>query len=283
MFRLSRQQAQAADREQGLGLVVTDVGYFPSAARHHVERAEGTDQLIVIYCVAGDGWAEVAGRRLTVRPGRVVVIGRGVPHAYGAGDDQPWTIHWIHVAGRSCRAVESLLVDQATSPLVEVGNDVVLSRLFERVFDLVCGSDVADGLARASLVVAGLFERLVELRRQSAPVDDSRDQMTRAIQLMWSRVNTDVSLAELAGVAGLSVSHFAATFRTQMGVSPVAYFHRLKMQQAAQLLETTALSIKAVAGRVGYVDPLYFSRRFRATHRVSPAQYRAARVRRVEE
>jgi AraC family transcriptional regulator, arabinose operon regulatory protein len=43
------------------------------------------------------------------------------------------------------------------------------------------------------------------------------------------------------------------------------------------LLDTTGLSVKEVAARVGYDDPLYFSRRFHAEHGTSPSAYRLVR------
>ena len=46
------------------------------------------------------------------------------------------------------------------------------------------------------------------------------------------------------------------------------------MPWACQLLDTNGVSIKAVAAAVGYEDPLYFSRVFRAVNEVSPQQYR---------
>lgn len=49
---------------------------------------------------------------------------------------------------------------------------------------------------------------------------------------------------------------------------------RLRMHRASQLLDTTPLSVKAVATALGYEDPLYFSRVFRSVNKVSPKAYR---------
>ena len=48
------------------------------------------------------------------------------------------------------------------------------------------------------------------------------------------------------------------------------------MAAARTLLLTTDLSAEAVAARVGYDDPTYFSRRFRTVHGLAPGQWRAS-------
>ncbi len=52
------------------------------------------------------------------------------------------------------------------------------------------------------------------------------------------------------------------------------YFIRLRLHRACQLLDGTDQTIRQIAMQVGYADPLYFSRTFRAIHDVSPSEYR---------
>jgi len=48
----------------------------------------------------------------------------------------------------------------------------------------------------------------------------------------------------------------------------------MKMEHACHLLDSGDLSVKAVAGALGYDDPLYFSRQFSRTIGMSPRAYR---------
>jgi len=84
-------------------------------------------------------------------------------------------------------------------------------------------------------------------------------------------------LDALAAMANLSRSHYADLFRKQTGYAPMDYFIRMRMHRACQLLDTTELSIKAVATELGYEDPLYFTRAFRAVVEVAPTAYRRMR------
>lgn len=80
--------------------------------------------------------------------------------------------------------------------------------------------------------------------------------------------------AELAEVAGLSTSRFAHLFRQELGVPPVRYLERLRLEQAKALLLTTSLPIKTIADEVGYPDPLHFSGCFRRVVGHSPREFR---------
>ncbi len=51
------------------------------------------------------------------------------------------------------------------------------------------------------------------------------------------------------------------------------------MEEAALLLRTTSLRASEVARTVGYADPLYFSRVFRATFGVPPSRYAKGQLR----
>src|SRR5258708_15980359 len=64
-------------------LVPTDIGWYPTARYHYRERESGTDEHILIFCVAGEGWIEIAGRPLSVKKDEALLIPRGAAHIYG--------------------------------------------------------------------------------------------------------------------------------------------------------------------------------------------------------
>lgn len=52
------------------------------------------------------------------------------------------------------------------------------------------------------------------------------------------------------------------------------YFKAQRIQKARELLETTSLSVKEIAARVGIQDQSHFTRDFKRGHRLTPSQYR---------
>lgn len=107
------------------------------------------------------------------------------------------------------------------------------------------------------------------------PVDGG--PVERALRHLDEHVDATVRVSELAAAVGVSASHLAAMFRTATGGGILAYHQGVKMAHARRLLDTTTASVAEVGRAVGMDDPFYFSRRFRATHGMSPRAYRALR------
>lgn len=81
-------------------------------------------------------------------------------------------------------------------------------------------------------------------------------------------------LAAAVAASGLSVRTFERRFRAATGYRPTEYLQTLRVEEAKQLLETTALPTDDVAAAVGYQDPASFRRTFRRLVGVTPACYR---------
>jgi AraC family transcriptional regulator, arabinose operon regulatory protein len=81
---------------------------------------------------------------------------------------------------------------------------------------------------------------------------------------------------------GVSRFHLSRRARALLGDRLEAVSRRLKLEFALSLLDATSpnLGVADVARRVGYDDPLYFSRVFRRHMGVSPSRYRAESQRR---
>lgn len=72
----------------------------------------------------------------------------------------------------------------------------------------------------------------------------------------------------------MSYSRLAALFKQEKGIPMGEYHNRARMEEACRLLRSTLLPVGEVADRLGFADPLYFSKKFRAFAGLSPAAYR---------
>lgn len=104
---------------------------------------------------------------------------------------------------------------------------------------------------------------------------ESVRRIEQSIAYMREHLNQPLPVAKLAALAHISPSHFFALFKRRTGSSPMDYFTHLRMQSARRLLDATSASVKEVAAVLGYDDPFYFSRVFKAVNRIPPSRYRA--------
>jgi AraC-like DNA-binding protein len=263
------QSAECAD------LLVTDIGYFPEANWHKTERLMGSPQMILIYCVSGNGWAEVGSATHQVRPGQMLIIAPHQAHRYGSNAERPWTIYWLHVTGRKTGAIHRLLTGNGQRIVVEVGEDPECISTFEEVFETLRQSYGPDNLLIASLATAKLLGRLITLYRRDPEVPTNHQRIMHTIDFMKQRLTATISVSELARMVNTSRSHYAALFKRETGYAVLDFFIRLKMQHAASLLDKTDRAVKSIAGELGFNDPLYFSRQFHRVYHMSPTSYRA--------
>ena len=107
--------------------------------------------------------------------------------------------------------------------------------------------------------------------------EESMRKVERSINFMAQNINQPLQVSTLAALANVSPSHFFALFKQATGHAPMDFFTRLRMRKACELFESSRASVKEVAAIMGYDDPFYFSRVFKAVNQVPPSRYRASR------
>lgn len=94
-----------------------------------------------------------------------------------------------------------------------------------------------------------------------------------------AHIASPLTVAEIASAGSCSPATAERLFARYTGLSVLAWARRRRMEEAALLLRTTSLRASEVARTVGYADPLYFSRVFRATFGVPPSRYAKGQLR----
>jgi AraC family transcriptional regulator of arabinose operon len=96
----------------------------------------------------------------------------------------------------------------------------------------------------------------------------------RAYAYMTSHTAEPMTLSELASNAGLTAAHLTRLFRQASQMTPMRYLWRLRLRRAAEFLQETGLTVAEVSARCGFSNPQHFAKRFKATYRMTPGQYR---------
>jgi len=129
-----------------------------------------------------------------------------------------------------------------------------------------------------------MFVELVRRYVESLPEDSKgwfaglRDRhIGRALNLLHAQPTRGWALGELAKEVGLSRSSFAERFAALVGIPPMQYLLRWRLQMAASRLSEGVASIATVAAEVGYESEAAFSRAFKRSVGVPPAEWRSKR------
>lgn len=176
----------------------------------------------------------------------------------------------ITESGRDPRSVE--IVPQF------VIRDLVLERIAHQLlWEIV--NPAPDGRARtetlAQELVAHLLAEHVNLEQRPAqgPYTMAPSRLKRAEEFVQANLETELTLEEIAGAVGMSLFHFAKSFKRTTGLTPHRYVHEQRLRQARALLHDASLSIGEVAQAVGFSHS-YFTSAFRARMGMTPTTFR---------
>jgi AraC-like DNA-binding protein len=143
--------------------------------------------------------------------------------------------------------------------------------------------DGADGMVTEN-VMDILVTRLGQVTRQPLCAGDFERttlpnwRLRRVIQHVDERLDTGISLADMAAVAGLSAMHFAAQFKAATGMRPHHYLVARRIQHAKQLLNQSEHSVLDVALAVGFRTQSHFTTVFKRHESMTPARWRRDRL-----
>ncbi|MDU0330814.1 MULTISPECIES: helix-turn-helix domain-containing protein [Paenibacillus] len=93
-------------------------------------------------------------------------------------------------------------------------------------------------------------------------------------QYIHAHYGDELTRNDLAEVVYLNPDYLARLFKKETGISLGSYIIRVRISVAKQLLETTKLSVYAVANQVGYANYSYFSKLFKQEVGVTPNDYK---------
>ena len=214
-----------------------------------------------------------------------ICVGSFVLSATGLLDGRRATTHWrfadqmAHEFPRVRVEPDVLYVDEGdilTSAGSAAGIDLCL-HIIRKDF----GTVVANAVARRAVVSPhreGGQAQFIDM-----PVGEAANPWLSTL-LHWvsARLDKRITIGQLAKAAHVSPRTLTRRFASATGTSPHQWITALRVRRAKDLLETTSLSIEAVAGKSGFGSAALLRHHFRAAVKVSPSSYRR-RFRRQSE
>ncbi|HEV2732218.1 MAG TPA: AraC family transcriptional regulator, partial [Terriglobales bacterium] len=99
-------------------------------------------------------------------------------------------------------------------------------------------------------------------------------QKRRASELLHENMQGRIRLSDIARECGLSVSHFARSFKTSFGISTHQWLTQHRVEHAKELMTQTSKSLIDIAIQSGFSDQAAFTRTFQQLVGVSPGRWR---------
>ncbi|CAM3681866.1 helix-turn-helix domain-containing protein [Cohnella lubricantis] len=236
---------------------------------YRTSRPQGMKDWLIVYTLAGEGYFRTPSGERRCGEGQAALLRAGVPHEYGTVTGGHWTFLWIHYPG---------LPENGYLPDEEVWIEHLpggaLRERVERAFRRVL-QDSRDrfGLWQ-QLCENSLREILLLLARRMSRRLDSRIEHT--LQLLSHSMKQEIRMDALARQVGLSVSRLSHLFKQETGQTVVEYLNRMRVRQAAMLMERQGRHASEAALDVGYQNYNHFAEQFVKYIGVSPRAYRQA-------
>jgi AraC-like DNA-binding protein len=130
----------------------------------------------------------------------------------------------------------------------------------------------------APLIVEEIIVRLLRSDaasaiRDAAAIKRSAVRIQKAVHLIQQHFRRPLDIAELAGAAAMSPSHFAHTFRDVAGLAPMHFLRNTRLDEARVLLLAGGKRPGEVAAMTGFDSAAHFTREFKRRYGAAPAQY----------
>ncbi len=251
---------------------ITDIGYYPKASHHYRARKKGAKEFIFIYCTEGEGTLKVNNTEQPIKPNNFFMIPKNTPHHYWANDLNPWSIYWIHFDGTLAQNLfDRYHTNSPATGIIPFESNRII--LFDQIFQMF-NSDYTEARMEYATILSLNFISSFVFHELDQSVHNLKSQADIVIDFLTSNVDKSLRADDIAKAFNCSPSYLFNLFKKRTGYSPIHFFNLKKIQKACEYLSYTDLTVKEISYRMGFQDPLYFSRLFKKYMGVSPKTYK---------
>ena len=99
-------------------------------------------------------------------------------------------------------------------------------------------------------------------------------QLMELLVYLNNNAGASITVADMARQMNMDESYFSRYFTKYLGVSPVKYLGRIRMEAARTLLFQSSRTVEEIAQHLGYANGFVLSKKFREYFGMSPTKYR---------
>lgn len=154
-------------------------------------------------------------------------------------------------------------------PVIVLSGQVLSRRDMERL-----NQGVAAVLSKGMFNQVEILNRIEDVLARSKRLGSETQKLVQqAMGFIHEHFKEPISRADIASSLSINEQYLSRCFNKEMGIGPMVYLSRYRIEQAKRLLESGSLSITQVAMEVGMSSQSYFSRVFQEETGVTPSAY----------
>ncbi|MGP4041104.1 helix-turn-helix domain-containing protein [Gracilibacillus sp. D59] len=256
------------------GILVSD--HYNKTTGYAVNRTDGVMNWHITFTLSGTGMYKVNNNTWYCQTGDIVIIPPNIPHYYATSSEEPWNFTWAHFIPKTDWLDLLKSLDNFDNAfLLSIKNLPIQNKVLQAFKQLLQNNIQQDffhnRIAYNSLEYILLLIAQHNAKNQAPKIDYRVEKLLDYLQVNLKKKHTLESLAKNVSLSPSRLSHL---FKQEVGDSIVQYLLKMRLRQAANLLEYTSDPILEIAEEVGFQNPYYFTRQFSTYYGVSPKYYR---------
>ena len=261
----------------GLNFSIIDIGYAKCTTEDISLRPRKLD-FYSLHCVAGGRGHLICGEKhYKLKKDDIFFLFPGVQIQRYPDDTAPYEIYWIDFSGQNIDFLFNRINISPEKPILKNPSKKIYN-IFKKIINFDQKQPIKFTLATMSALI-DIFGILLEYYdkdeitslAEKKPGTDLINKALEYIELNFS--DPDLGLIKIAKHIGLNPNYFSRFFKNSTGENFITYLTNLRMKQACSLLDEKKYKIYEVAEKVGYTDPLYFSKVFLKYVDRNPSHY----------
>lgn len=225
----------------------------------------------------GSIWLKYDDTEFVVNKGELYYLPGNTVQSFHIHNCTTATKYWCHF---TAQIGENRLYD-----IVELPNKVTckdtdkLSNLFRLMINAYRKEYVGNSLYYNSKLYE-IFHEYICIANPNIHLKSNQlsKDMNTIIAYIEKNISKNISVKELADLAGFSSNYFIEIFKQYFNMTPLQYIINKKMNMAKSLLSCTNMSIKEISIHLGFSSQNYFSEIFKTQTNFSPSLYRKLQI-----
>jgi len=228
------------------------------------------------FVARGKGVVALQGSEYSLYAGKVFSYGPGIAHVITTDADDPLVKYFVDFIGPDARNMLQKFGPNL-GHVAQVASPEAILRIFE---DLIKNGQT--GSPYTPLICTAILQQLILKTAETSIVEHTHTSAAfytyqNSREIIRKNCLILRSLDQIAEESRIDGAYLCRLFKRFDNQSPYQYLMRLKMNAAAQRLQSPNTSVKEVAFELGFSDPFHFSRAFKRIFGMPPSTFKSLR------